>query len=189
MESGAARAEPGPGTRGLGAWLRWEMSRHIELTPFLRFIIVERFFKGTVLVLGGIAIIVAASRTNLVDLAHRLQTDANLEPGRHLWRRLVEGVLQRFGGHADAIAVGAILYGLLEGFEGVGLILRRRWAEYVVLLATAAFLPVEVTELVRRPSAFKAIALVVNAAIVVYLVWRKRLFLERPGHVTAEAVD
>ena len=189
MDSGAARAEAAPTGHGLGAWLRWEMSRRIELTPFLRFIIVERFFKGLVLILGGIALVVAASRTNLIDLAHRLHTEINLEPGRHLWRRAVESVLQRFGGHADAIAVGAILYGCLECFEGIGLILRRRWAEYFVLLATGAFLPVEVAEVARRPTAFKAIAFAVNLAIVMYLIWRKRLFLERPGHSSIEAVD
>ena len=58
--------------------------------------------------------------------------------------------------------------------------MRRRWAEYLVLLATVVFIPVEIEELAARPSAFKALALLVNLLIVAYLIWRKRLFLERP---------
>jgi uncharacterized membrane protein (DUF2068 family) len=80
-----------------------------------------------------------------------------------------------------------MLYGALEAFEGYGLLRRRRWAEYLVLLATAAFLPLEVDELIRKPTLFKAGALLVNLLIIVYLIWRKRLFLERPGHAHADA--
>jgi uncharacterized membrane protein (DUF2068 family) len=85
----------------------------------------------------------------------------------------------------DALGAGAILYGALEIFEGLGLVWRRRWAEYLVLLATAAFLPVEVDELLRHPTPVKGIALVVNIVIIAYLVWRKRLFLERPSTATS----
>ena len=68
---------------------------------------------------------------------------------------------------------------MLEVTEAVGLILRRRWAEYLVLLATIAFLPLEIDEMLRSPSALKALTLLINVAIVVYLVWRKQLFLSR----------
>ena len=63
--------------------------------------------------------------------------------------------------------------------------MRRRWAEYLVLIATSAFLPVEIDELIRHPTPFKGLALAVNIVIVAYLVWRKRLFLERPGAAAA----
>jgi Predicted membrane protein (DUF2127) len=68
-------------------------------------------------------------------------------------------------------------------------LIRRRWAEYLVLIATAAFLPIEIDELIHRATFFKAGALLVNLAIVAYLIWRKRLFLERPGHEVADFDD
>jgi uncharacterized membrane protein (DUF2068 family) len=173
--------------RRVRAWARWEFGRRIELTGFIRFIIIERFLKGAVLIIGGIVLIVASAETNLHDVAARLQTELNLDPGRHLWRRLYEKVLSGLGTHPDEIGVGAILYGILEGFEGFGLILRRRWAEYLVVVATVAFIPVEIDELLRKPTLIKAAAFVVNVAIVVYLVWRKRLFMERPGGFDPEA--
>jgi uncharacterized membrane protein (DUF2068 family) len=169
------------------AWLRWEMGRRIELEGFLRFIVVERFVKGGVLILGGIALIAFSSATNLVDLTDRLRTELVLDPGRHLWTRFAVDLLDRVDRHVDTVAAGVVLYGLLEVGEGVGLLLRRRWAEYLVLVATTAFLPVEIDEVIRHVTVVKLLALLVNIAIVAYLVWRKRLFLERPGSYTVEA--
>jgi uncharacterized membrane protein (DUF2068 family) len=104
--------------------------------------------------------------------------------GRGFWRGLISSALDRGADLPDRrfleVSVAGFLYGGLEAFEGVGLLLRRRWAEYLVLLATAVFVPLEVQELVTRPSVFKGLALLVNLLIMAYLVWRKRLFLERP---------
>ena len=58
--------------------------------------------------------------------------------------------------------------------EGIGLLLRRVWAEYVTIVITTSFVPLEIYELVERASLAKAIALVVNIAIVAYLALRLR---------------
>jgi uncharacterized membrane protein (DUF2068 family) len=166
--------------RALLAWLRWEMTRKIEVDGVIRLIILERFLKGTVLLVGGIVLVVAGTTTDLHQRVNDLQVQLDLEPGRHLWRRALSWVLDRLGSHPDAIGIAAILYGLLECVEGVGLALRRRWAEYLVVLATSAFLPLEISEVLHRASPLKAVALLLNIAIVDYLVWRKRLFVERP---------
>jgi uncharacterized membrane protein (DUF2068 family) len=175
--------------QGMRRWWSWEMHRELEVTPMIRFITVERFVKGTVLVLAGIALIAVSGTNTFQDWVTRAQTELNLNPGQHIWQRLYEQTLVRFGHSSarlrDALGAGAILYGLLELLEGVGLLLRRRWAEYLVLVATCAFVPVEVDELVRHPTPVKAIAFLVNVAIIAYLVWRKRLFLERPSTATA----
>ncbi len=167
--------------RRLAAWFRWEMSRRIEVDGVIRLIILERFLKGAVLLVGGAVLLAVGSRTDLHRIANDLQVQLALEPGRHLWRRALTWVLDRLGAHPDAIGIAAILYGLLECLEGVGLMLRRRWAEYLVVLATSALLPLEVDELLHHPTPLKAAGTLVNAAIVVYLVWRKRLFMERPA--------
>jgi uncharacterized membrane protein (DUF2068 family) len=166
--------------RRLLAWLRWEMSRKIEVDGVIRLIILERFLKGAVLLVGGVVLLSVGSDAELRQRVNDLQVQLTLEPGRHLWHRLLAWVLDRLGAHPNAIGIAAILYGLLEWVEGIGLMLRRRWAEYLVVLATSALLPLEVSEVLRRPTPVKAAALLVNIAIVVYLVWRKRLFMERP---------
>jgi len=75
------------------------------------------------------------------------------------------------------LAVGALLYAALETTEGVGLAMRRRWAEYLTVIATGVLIPFEVREVVVRPTVFRVGALLVNVAIVVYLAYRKRLFV------------
>jgi len=163
----------------LGRWCRWEFGRRIEMNGVIVYIICERLVKAVVLIGGGIVLLLVASHTDLRNLAEQAQDQLDLNAGTSLWRRLFDQLLARFGGHANPIAAAAIVYGILEAVEAVGLILRRRWAEYLVLLATVAFLPLELDELVRAPSALKGLAVVVNIAVAIYLIWRKELFLAR----------
>jgi len=163
----------------LARWLRWEFGRRIEINGVIVYLICERLVKAVVLVGGGIVLLVVASHTDLRNLAEQAQDQLDLNGGTSLWRRLFDQLLARFGGHANPIAAAAIVYGILEAVEAVGLIVRRRWAEYLVLLATVAFLPLELDELVRAPSALKGLAVVVNIAVAIYLIWRKELFLAR----------
>jgi uncharacterized membrane protein (DUF2068 family) len=75
-------------------------------------------------------------------------------------------------------------YAALEAIEMVGLWYAKRWAEYLTLVATTIFVPIEIYELTNGVSAFKVVALVINLAIVVYLLFAKRLFGLRGGHRT-----
>ena len=67
-----------------------------------------------------------------------------------------------------------MLYGLLELVEGTGLWLDKLWAEYLTVVATSLLVPLEVYELVRKPTLLKAAGVSVNVAIVAYLAWRLR---------------
>jgi uncharacterized membrane protein (DUF2068 family) len=75
----------------------------------------------------------------------------------------------------------AIAYCVIEGVEAVGLWRGRRWAEYLTAVATAGFLPFEIAELLKRVTVGRGVALVVNVAVLAYLVWAKRLFGLRGG--------
>lgn len=170
--------------RRIVGWARWEFSREIELTAGLRLIILDRLVKVVALLIGGIVLLVAERTGWLAMFAADLQRELNLNPGSGLWERAVNSVVQRFGSLSPSVqlifAIAAMVYGGLEAVEAFGLVRRKRWAEYLVFVATMAFIPVEIEELVRHPSAFKGLAFAVNVAIAVYLVWRKRLFQPRP---------
>jgi uncharacterized membrane protein (DUF2068 family) len=187
LKSQAGLAAWGRSGRPARSWLRWEFGRRIEVTPVIRLITLERFLKATVLVAGSLALLFLDRHSGAHQVILNIQSEYNLDAGRGLWHRLVGSLLDRAAGvpngHLLALAVAGLLYGGLEALEGVGLLLRRRWAEYLVLVATVVFIPVEIEELATRPSAFKALALVVNLLIVAYLVWRKRLFIERPSEM------
>ncbi|WP_348268380.1 DUF2127 domain-containing protein [Edaphobacter paludis] len=76
------------------------------------------------------------------------------------------------------ISLGTFAYSMVALTEGVGLVLEKVWAEYLTLILTISFLPWELYELVRRPSWFRLSLLLINLAVLAYLVWllrRKRL--------------
>ena len=71
--------------------------------------------------------------------------------------------------------------GAVKWAEAIGLWLGKRWGEYLAAVATAAFIPLEVYELIEHVSAFKIVLLLINIAAVVWLVVVKRLFGVRGG--------
>lgn len=68
----------------------------------------------------------------------------------------------------------AIAYGALEGVEGYGLFRRRSWAEYLTVVATSLLFVPEIDEIAKTPTPLKIGALLVNLAVVGYLVFRLR---------------
>jgi uncharacterized membrane protein (DUF2068 family) len=80
------------------------------------------------------------------------------------------------------VALGAVKWA-----EAVGLWLGKRWGEYLAAVATAAFIPVEIYELVEHVSAFKIVLLLINVAAVAWLVIVKRLFGVRGGAAAERA--
>jgi uncharacterized membrane protein (DUF2068 family) len=72
----------------------------------------------------------------------------------------------------DKFAIGSFVYAVLLAVEGVGLTMRKRWAEYLTVLITASLLPFEIYELTQRLTISGVVVTAVNFAIVVYLVVR-----------------
>ena len=72
----------------------------------------------------------------------------------------------------ETISVGTFAYASLFAVEGFGLLKRKTWAEYLTLVATASFIPIEVYETARRYSTAKLVGMAINALVVAYLVVR-----------------
>jgi uncharacterized membrane protein (DUF2068 family) len=91
----------------------------------------------------------------------------------------IEAALGRAGAvdRATLAEYGSVagVFGSMSLIQGIGLLLRRGWAEYVCAFSTGVFLPLEVHELIAKPHVASAVMLVVNAAVVAYLVRRIRV--------------
>ncbi len=85
------------------------------------------------------------------------------------------------------LAVGAVLYTLVEIAEGTALWLLQRWGEYFALIATSLGIPYEIYELVAKVTVIRVTALMINVALVVYLILSKRLLGARGGKAAYEA--
>lgn len=70
------------------------------------------------------------------------------------------------------ISFGTFAYGALFMVEGLGLLLRKRWAEFMTVISTTGLLPIEVYELLHRPRWAKAVILLANLLIVAYLCYQ-----------------
>jgi uncharacterized membrane protein (DUF2068 family) len=58
--------------------------------------------------------------------------------------------------------------------EGTGLLFRQRWAEWLTIIATSSFMPLEAYELVKKLTAMRLLVLLANIAVVLFLVYRVR---------------
>jgi uncharacterized membrane protein (DUF2068 family) len=54
--------------------------------------------------------------------------------------------------------------------EGVGLLYRKRWAEFLTVIATASFIPVEIYEIIKHLTPTRIALLAGNIFIVCYLI-------------------
>jgi uncharacterized membrane protein (DUF2068 family) len=150
-----------------------------EHDAFIKVIIVERIVKATVLIALAIGLLVAGKSGLLTMWSEYAEDQLNLNAGSNVIVQLLLKVLVVVGNfnHITLLAIGAIAYALLEGTEGVGLAMRRRWAEYLTVIATGILIPYEAYEVVHRATLFKVGALLLNLAVVGYLAYRKRLFV------------
>lgn len=102
----------------------------------------------------------------------------------------LEKLLHLNAGTVKLVLIVALIYATIEWTEAIGLWRERRWAEYLTVIATAGFLPLEIHELLHRVTALRAIALIVNVALLVWLIHNKRLFGLRGGtHAMHENVN
>jgi uncharacterized membrane protein (DUF2068 family) len=80
------------------------------------------------------------------------------------------------------LGVGSLIYASVFLIEGVGLMLRRMWAEVMTVIVTTSFIPLEVYELVEHRSWAKAVVIVMNVLVVLYLLRRLRREKHWPFH-------
>lgn len=133
----------------------------------------EKLFKAVCLLLLGTGALRLVHR----DVGEQLTewiSQLRLDPDGHYLRALIERAGLLTDRQLKEISIGAFCYAALLTLEGVGLVLRKTWAEYFTTFMTASLLPLEILELYRRPTAVRIGVLVINVAIVVYLIYRIR---------------
>jgi uncharacterized membrane protein (DUF2068 family) len=97
-----------------------------------------------------------------------------VDPHNYYIRKLLEKLGMVDDQKLKVLSIGTFLYSGLFLTEGIGLALRKRWAEYLTIVATASLLPIEVYEIVKHVSAAKIVVLLANIAIVIYLIHEVR---------------
>ncbi|HWE83214.1 MAG TPA: DUF2127 domain-containing protein [Gaiellaceae bacterium] len=153
----------------------------------LRIIAVDRAIHFVVLgTLAVLAFVLASHRAKIDNLINRLNsfffgTNTGKRPPAHGFVHETERLLTLDVNTLRLIGIAAAAYAILEGAEAYGLWLQRRWAEYLTFIATTLFVPYEIYELTEKITVIRVGAFVLNMAILVYLLFAKRLFGLRGG--------
>lgn len=163
---------------------RRELGRETQpVGTVVRLIIIERAVRGSLVLVLGIALLTRSQQ--VIRIVRQWVTELDINPERRLIPRAVVAVLRPFGALSTRtviiIGISAILFAGIELTEAVGLARRRRWAEYLTVIAGCIGIPFEVSEVINRQTVLRISFLVINVAIVIYLAWQKHLFGLRGG--------
>jgi uncharacterized membrane protein (DUF2068 family) len=116
-------------------------------------------------------------RLSDASLTAKLVTWASARP-LGLEHKVVTWLLEWFSGlsasRVHALRMVTLAYAAVFSIEGVGLWMRKRWAEWLTVIITGSLIPLELWELLDRPNIGKAAVLTANIAIVIILIWHVR---------------
>jgi len=114
-------------------------------------------------------------------------SDASLTAKLAIWaserplgleHKVVTWLLEWFSGlsasRVHALRMVTLAYAAVFSIEGIGLWMRKRWAEWLTVIITASLIPLELWELFHNPNFGKAAVLIANLAIVIILIWHVR---------------
>ncbi|HEY4872276.1 MAG TPA: DUF2127 domain-containing protein [Candidatus Dormibacteraeota bacterium] len=167
--------------------IKRELGRETQpVDTVVRLIILERAIRGSLVFILGVALLTRSR--SVVSLVRLWVTELDVNPERRVIPRLLITVLRPIGQFSTRtvvlIGIGALLFGMLELTEAIGLARRRRWAEYLTVIAGCIGIPLEVSEVVAKQTPVRISILLINVAIVIYLAWQKHLFGLRGGVAT-----
>ena len=132
-----------------------------------------KLLKGLLLILVGIGALrlvhrdIRAIITEWIEVLH-------LNPERRFIHVLTLRLPAVTDNKLELFGLAMFLYAALFMTEGIGLALCRRWAEYMTIITTGLLLPLEIYELCRKPTPVRMILLLLNIAVVLYLIYRVR---------------
>ncbi len=139
----------------------------------LLFIALFKLTKGILLLIVAIGAHKLLHRDVANTVAHWVDV-LRVDPDNRYIHRLLTRALSVTPAQLKAASAGTFIYSGLLLTEGIGLLLRKRWAENFTIITTAGLIPLEIYEIVHHLTAAKIVVLAVNVVIVGYLILRVR---------------
>ncbi|PYL56450.1 MAG: hypothetical protein DMF31_12510 [Verrucomicrobia bacterium] len=137
---------------------------------YLKLIALFKIAKGVLLLLVAVSLLFLNARTRWMDaLSNWIADQILLEHSRTVMYLLhkLQAVLE--GGMLRATGLLALFYSAVLFTEGIGVYMQQRWAELLMIFATAGLIPIEVRHLWHRPGLVSALILLANCFIVWFL--------------------
>ena len=138
---------------------------------YLKLIALFKIAKGVLLLVSGVSLLFLNARTRWLDVLSNWIADEILlkhsKPVGYLLHKL-QGVLAG-GGTLRATAFLALFFATIFFTEGIGVYMQQRWAEFLMIFATAALIPIEIRHLWHRLDLVSTLILLANCFIVWFL--------------------
>ena len=137
---------------------------------YLKLIALFKIAKGALLFLLGFSLLFLNARVIWMDKISDW-ADAEILLGLTKFVTFLLNKLQDVlaGGQLRATGFLALFYCGVLLTEGIGVYLQMRWAEFLMIFATGALIPLEVRHLWHRPSVAAVLILLANCFIVWFL--------------------
>src|SRR5580700_511166 len=139
----------------------------------LRLIAIFKFFKAGLLIALGIGLFKLLHK-DVGDVLQHWCEAMRLDPGSHFVNLALEKAAHVSPEQVKKLGLVSFLYAGLFLAEGTGLWLQKRWGGWLTVIITSSLVPVEIYEIYRHFSPVKVGVLVVNVAIVLYLIYHIR---------------
>ena len=136
-------------------------------------IAIFKLVKGVLLLALGIGAL-SLLHKDVEEVATGWIDMLRVDPNNYYINKVLDRLLDVDDRKLEEISAGTFFYAALLLTEGTGLMLRKRWAEYFTVIATGSFIPLEVYELVKHFSLGKIVLIIINVAVVWYLIERLR---------------
>jgi uncharacterized membrane protein (DUF2068 family) len=137
---------------------------------YLKLIALFKIAKGVLLLVLGVSLLFLNARTRWMDaLANWTADEILLEHSRPVAYLLYKVQALLADGALRATGFLALFYSAVLFTEGIGVYMQQRWAEFLMIFATAALIPIEIRHLWQRPGLVSALILLVNCFIVWFL--------------------
>ncbi len=131
-------------------------------------IVAFKLLKGLMLLAVGIGALSLLHENVAAQVGHWMEA-IRVDPENHFIHALIRKLWVVDDKKLVELSAGTFFYAALVFTEGIGLALRKKWAEYFTIFVTASLIPLEVYELVQKFGFMKIMVIVLNIAIVVYL--------------------
>ena len=139
----------------------------------VRLIALDKFVKGAALVIIGVFILrMIRHDHNLHDTLRDFVNDLRLDENNQYIHGLLEKTLGVSASKLRLLSTGTFIYAVLYFVEGVGLWLDQAWAEWMTVIGTAAFIPIEVMEILKGPTVMRVVIFLLNVLAAIYLILR-----------------
>jgi uncharacterized membrane protein (DUF2068 family) len=130
-----------------------------------------KLLKAAALIVAGIGILRLLHRDVATVVMHWVEM-LRLDPDNRYIHSAISRVFRVTPKQLKELSAGTFLYAGLYLTEGLGLLARKHWAEYLTTISTALFIPLEFYEMFHRFTWARLSFLLINIAIVWYLAAR-----------------